>query len=275
MRWMASIVCVFALCASAPARVTRIWTTESLLAESDLAVCAIPTVTRLTGRIDVIMGFNSDEIETTFQVLTQAKGPPGIRQLVLHHYRYSRGAQPNLVAAYYLEFHPADHQQYRLYLKQEADGRYEPVSGQYDAALGIRLPDGGACFAPSGGVEKERATEAAEKIFDLCHAADLEDLPIGSQVAIRGTLHQEIDSALIRGETCRDRIARLAFSESSPSLVACLSGSGAALVYLVIRRGLQSRLSFILCGMFTGTFPASFYWFAAPADAVHPRRGEP
>jgi uncharacterized membrane-anchored protein YitT (DUF2179 family) len=41
---------------------------------------------------------------------------------------------------------------------------------------------------------------------------------------------------------------------------------GSALVYVVISNGIRRWWVFLGCGIFVGTFPATFYWIAAPID---------
>ncbi len=73
-------------------------------------------------------------VETTFEVQAVLKGQPDVKTFILHHYdrgnavdRLRMGGDPRFVY-----FEVKDKKRYLMFLKQEADGRYAAISGQYD-----------------------------------------------------------------------------------------------------------------------------------------------
>ena len=150
------------------ARVVAWWSYEDLMAKSDLVVIAEPQSATLTADVLEVAGHNSKDyqgLDTRFRIAAQLKGEPPQKDLTLLHFRYSEsvGAENGAMFVRFRlqelsfrgemkkETNPGKAPEapskvsfslgkpsYLLFLKRRADGRYEPVTGQYDAVLSCR-----------------------------------------------------------------------------------------------------------------------------------------
>ena len=124
------------------------WTYQTLGEKALLIVIATPTNVQVTGeqaeldpkhmRTELPDGRQIPVkvygVETTFEVLTVLKGQADVKTFILHHYdrgnaidRLRMSGDPRFVY-----FEVKDKKRYLMFLKQEADGRYAAISGQYD-----------------------------------------------------------------------------------------------------------------------------------------------
>jgi hypothetical protein len=159
-RWL-SVTVLLVVAPVANARRLPDWPHDKLLKDADLVVVAAADKSEPTA--DKYEGDNAyelDGVNTRFTVRVALKGEAPKDGLTVLHYRmgrlkpgkteddqwYAAKIGPNLVTfrADPLRLHvggsavgvPAP--EYLLYLKKRADGRYEPVSGQYDPNLSAR-----------------------------------------------------------------------------------------------------------------------------------------
>jgi hypothetical protein len=141
----------------AEARLIEDWPYERLFKEADLAVIAKAGDTTDTKDRFKKKGLETEFIgqETKFEILSVLKGKPADeKSLTLLHYRLPEDVQiadgPILVEfrkeplkiegkinanAFKAELGPPE---YMLFLKARKDGRYQPVSGDYDPGLSVR-----------------------------------------------------------------------------------------------------------------------------------------
>jgi hypothetical protein len=148
MKWCFAWFALVALTGLCDARPGEHWTYEKLVTEADLVVIATPIKTEDKGKtvIPDLMQVGDDGksvpipaigIETTFQVLAVLKGNKKHKEFVLYHLREAKPKNvpngPRLVT-----FDPKAQRRYLLFLKSEANGRFIPVTGQVDAAVGVK-----------------------------------------------------------------------------------------------------------------------------------------
>lgn len=130
------------------------WDYSALTNKSDLIVIAEPINVRELDEVAKLPGTEKDikmiGVETIFSVKIILKGNLDGESLVLHHYRLqddlkimlSSAEKPLLVRFDIPKEDEYPKYCYLLFLKIEKDGRFVPVSGQFNAALSIkRLPD--------------------------------------------------------------------------------------------------------------------------------------
>lgn len=150
------------------ARALADWPYEELLAKSDLVVIADPMATNTSSDTLEIEGRNSEEyqgLNTQFKSLAPLKGELKQETFTVLHFRYfqsvtvDNGAlfvnfrQQELLFEGKLTAKPEKDgmseasarvsmgfgkPSYLLFLKLRPDGRYEPVTGQYDATMSCR-----------------------------------------------------------------------------------------------------------------------------------------
>jgi hypothetical protein len=145
--WLPFLALSTACALPALARPVAIRTYDQLTAEAELVVIATPTAVRDTPeRTDlpyITPGTRAIGVETTFEVAVVFKGelrPAAAgkpQTLLLHHYRVPADTMaipngPGLVT-----FDPKSRKQYLMFLKREADGRYQALSGQTDPDMSI------------------------------------------------------------------------------------------------------------------------------------------
>jgi hypothetical protein len=133
------------------ARITRHWTYQEMLQKADLVVIAQYVSTKDTSERTAVPDYTPPlaviGVVSEFETRIVIKGPPDIKKLQLHHYRYkSEGDKvavsntPELV-----EVTPGENPCFLLFLVKEADGKYAPVGGQTDpAGLSVLILGGGA-----------------------------------------------------------------------------------------------------------------------------------
>jgi hypothetical protein len=141
----AFLLCVTGIVA---ARGVRVWPYQELLEKSDLVVLATPNASNDTKEHIDLPGFVGQPVigvETRFAVSAILKGYKEQRDFVFHHYRTPDGANiPNVPnGPSFVSFAPPEkptstQRTYILFLLREADGRYAPVVGQADPALGVK-----------------------------------------------------------------------------------------------------------------------------------------
>ena len=112
----------------ATARATKDTTERKRLIDIDVNASHIMPPDQLQ---DEVIG-----VETKFQTRVTLKGPKDVETFLLHHYklvvardRWGFGA-PNLI-----EIPSQRHGTFLMFLIKEKDGRYAPVTGQYDPAV--------------------------------------------------------------------------------------------------------------------------------------------
>jgi len=151
---------VFLSPASISARLTPLWPYQRLFAEADLIVIAEARFSEKTadpwprsGPLELkYVGVN-----TTFEVLHVLKGKKGLSKIRFLHFNLAeavRKSAPGEIivtspGASLVDFRGREvtirgtrltmpSPQYLLFLRKLPDGRYEPLSGQYDAQLSVR-----------------------------------------------------------------------------------------------------------------------------------------
>jgi hypothetical protein len=134
---------------SAPARVVRSLSDTELMKASDLVVVGQPIDVEDLDETNSLGWFQSETfrprfrgVETTFKVSDVLKGMPVNDHIALHHYRYETewGSPPD--GPDFISFTPNSTNLFLLYLKNEGENRYTPVSGQIDPGLSIKpAPD--------------------------------------------------------------------------------------------------------------------------------------
>ena len=130
------------------ARPGAVWTYEKLVAAADLVVIATPSETKdkektvlpdmqRTGADGKLVPIPAVGVETTFEVLAVLKGDKKPERFVLYHLRQAK-PENVLNGPQLISFNPKKQQRYLLFLRREADGRFVSVTGQVDAAVGVK-----------------------------------------------------------------------------------------------------------------------------------------
>jgi len=130
------------------ARPVQSFSYKKMSSDANLVVIASPIETKELDEIIDLPGIMQDNkpikakgLETTFEVSVCFRGKLEKVQkskIVLHHYRLVEPPQGIIVnGPDLLNFKPADRSQYLMFLKQAADGRYEPYNGQTDQDISI------------------------------------------------------------------------------------------------------------------------------------------
>jgi hypothetical protein len=142
---LAALVVAACLC---DARPVAQWTYEKLIGDSDLVVIATPTATRDKEKTVIpnlrraradgkYVAVPAVGIETRLKVLAVLKGDPKLKDIVLYHLREAKAENvPN--GPQLISFDVKGRRRYLLFLKRAADGRFLSVTGQVDAAVGVR-----------------------------------------------------------------------------------------------------------------------------------------
>ena len=170
MRKLVITLIILQFCsASAWTRQIEIWSYGRLFAESDLVVIAEPLSTTKTADVFDHEGNQRQDyqgMDTEFNVHSALKGESKPGHFKVLHFRYAATVQGVADGALFVHFRLKGwsfsgltdekvdrngHRQagvkeiiqwakpeYLLFLKRRPDGRYEPVSGQYDSALACR-----------------------------------------------------------------------------------------------------------------------------------------
>lgn len=74
-------------------------------------------------------------VETEFRTRAVLKGATNLERFVLHHYRLAETDVPGYGAPNFIDVDPERHATYLMFLRRETDGRYAPVTGQFDPAV--------------------------------------------------------------------------------------------------------------------------------------------
>lgn len=126
----------FVAAAPAAGQISRLWSFEDLMNEADLVVIAARVATRDTDyRTTLGASFPVVELRTEFNVAVVLKGWPVSGRVILRHYRWDEerlGAGGVINGPHALAFSKGDDagSDYLLFLAQQVDGTFEPVSGQ-------------------------------------------------------------------------------------------------------------------------------------------------
>jgi hypothetical protein len=144
---LSALLAVTCLCYARP---VRHWTYEQLAGEADLVVIATPTETRDKDKT-VIPNLQragaggqgvpvaAIGIETRFDVLAVLKGDKELKDFRLYHLKEAGAEKPPAPNGPLLvSFDPKARRRYLLFLKRQGDGRFVPVPGQTDAAVGVK-----------------------------------------------------------------------------------------------------------------------------------------
>ncbi len=118
----------------ADARVISVWSRQQLSDKADLVVIAKPLATKDTPEATnpLSYGYPLAGLSTEFEISLVVKGDKDMKKLVLHHYRLKEQDIPTVNGPSLVSFDPKQGSSFLLYLRREADGRFAPVSGQYD-----------------------------------------------------------------------------------------------------------------------------------------------
>jgi len=171
MKFLMLIVLAWALATTVSARLVPNWPYDKLFAKADLVVIAEAITNRVSSdKLEQghdpkdYTGINTDFVVS--QELKPGKSAPTITNLTVLHFRYSERVKGLDNGAFFIHFRtknqnlqrtervmrpPGEVQEapiksmivnskpaYLLFLKRRPDGRYEPLTGQYDATLSVR-----------------------------------------------------------------------------------------------------------------------------------------
>jgi hypothetical protein len=123
-------------------------TFQEMLDKADLVVVANAVKTKDTTErkklidIDIINTTAPEQlqdevigVETEFQTRVILKGPKDIRKFVLHHYRLVIREESGYGAPNLIEISSQRLPTFLMFLAKEKDGRYAPITGQFDPAV--------------------------------------------------------------------------------------------------------------------------------------------
>jgi hypothetical protein len=148
MKFGCALAALFVVTCLADARPGAFWTYEQLTEAADLVVIALPTETtdKETTVIPNMLRTGADGksvpvpavgVETRFRVLVVLKGDKKLKDFTLYHLREAKPLNlPN--GPQLITFDVKGQRRYLLFLKREADGRFVSVTGQVDAAVGVK-----------------------------------------------------------------------------------------------------------------------------------------
>ena len=122
----------------ASARPVRVWKDAELWKEADVVVLATPRSTKnvKVAAVQPRPDFWID-VETKLDVQVTLKGEAAA-EIVLRHARYKDGVMAVPNGPMFVRFDPDKRQQFLFFLKRNADGILEPLSGQMDAHDSVR-----------------------------------------------------------------------------------------------------------------------------------------
>lgn len=121
----------------ADGRIINVRSYDELDKMSDIIVVAEPVSTKDTDEKTILQHISPDipvvGLSAEFEIITVLKGDPGLKKLVVHHYRLANTNElisddPTLAS-----FNPKESTRYLLFLQREPDGRYAPFD-QIDPA---------------------------------------------------------------------------------------------------------------------------------------------
>jgi len=120
----------------AQARKMRSWSYQEVYDQADLVVIAKPISTQDASEKAVLPNISPDVhvvgLSTEFAISVVMKGDKSLKKCVLHHYRLTNPKEMMINGPMLASFDPKQQPRFLLFLHQEADGRYAPVSGQTD-----------------------------------------------------------------------------------------------------------------------------------------------
>jgi hypothetical protein len=130
--------CLALACAASIAkRPVRLWSSEDLVKEADVVVIATVQSSTHDAKNHKYTNPKSEtwvDVDTDFAVQATLKGKNVEKRLTLRHKRYySPTANISVVdGPAFVTFSSKTKTAFLLFLKQDAEGVYEPVTGQYD-----------------------------------------------------------------------------------------------------------------------------------------------
>ena len=123
----------------AQARKMRCWSYQEVYDQADLVVIAKPISTQDASEKAVLPNISPDVhvvgLSTEFATSVVMKGDKSLKKCVLHHYRLTNPKEMMINGPMLASFDPKQQPRFLLFLHQEADGRYAPVSGQTDPTM--------------------------------------------------------------------------------------------------------------------------------------------
>jgi hypothetical protein len=132
--------------------------------KADLVTIAYVVSTKDTEeRSTILDGIKVIGVATEFKSALILKGPKGVTNFQLHHYRFqSESDRENIANSPALlqigPYHPV----FLLFLVKESDGRYAPVTGQTDPAMFSVLPLNGAALGDLEGPPPPRSSSSQQ-----------------------------------------------------------------------------------------------------------------
>jgi hypothetical protein len=121
---------------------------QEMFDKADLVVVATAIKTKDTNErkklidIDVVETTRPDllkdeviGVETEFQTRLTLKGPKDMRKFLLHHYRLAVEEEGGYGAPNLIQIPSQRRPTFLMFLIKEKDGRYAPVTGQFDPAV--------------------------------------------------------------------------------------------------------------------------------------------
>jgi hypothetical protein len=138
-----STVILLGFCSSAAARPVDDWSDQKLTKRADAILIGAPTSSedepadRSNAKPDSWVGVN-----TKFHVAAILKGKLKEDEITFLHQRYFGGEKVQIETIdgpNFVKFDPRAGTKYLLFLKRLDDGRFEPVSGQYDPDLSLKV----------------------------------------------------------------------------------------------------------------------------------------
>jgi hypothetical protein len=134
----------------ASGRPVPIWTYQDMTDKSDLVVIAKPVATTNTAERTMLLGVQMTGWETELEVRLTIRGERNLKKIVFHHDNMTE-VQPVVNGPNLVSFDPRERTCFLLFLHKDPDGRYSPITGQTDPALGsvVKL-EGGPCSFDTG-----------------------------------------------------------------------------------------------------------------------------
>ena len=143
-----------AMTVSLGARPVRMWSLSELTAKADLVVVA--TAASSTDAKNYVYPDAKDTtwvtVDTVFSIETVLKGEIKTPRVTVQHFRYWKSDASVVDGPSFVEFFPARKHRYLMFLERKANGRYEPLTGQYD-------PDGSFFMLENYHISRERGAD--------------------------------------------------------------------------------------------------------------------
>ena len=139
------------LAASIEARPVKIWSLQELTTKADLVVVA--TAVSSTDTKNWVYPEAKDTtwvtVDTVFSIETVLKGELKGPSVTVQHFRYWKPEASVIDGPSFVQFAPSKKHRYLMFLGRKANGRYEPLTGQYD-------PDGSFFMLENYHISRER-----------------------------------------------------------------------------------------------------------------------